>query len=434
MKIDQWINRDIQCSCGRTHRCDIASLRIGSGVIEELPSLTAAFSHILLVSDQNTAPLAEARACELLGDRVEKSFVYSCEDLLVPNEESIEALEAQVSDQTDLILGIGSGVINDLCKYVSFLHGIESGIIATATSMDGYASSGAAMIQKGMKITHTTHAPSVIVGDVDILKNAPMDMIRSGYADIIGKYSALCDWKLSALVNGEYLCQPVYDLVKEETDSIRACAKKIVARDPEAIGKLMEVLVLIGACLTLVCTTRPGSGSEHHLSHYFEITGLIDDKPYFLHGTDVGYATVVTAGLRETLCKLDAPTFKTLSDETRKACYQSIYKKHWSEVWELQEEAGRYKREDETRALYRARWEEIKSILFECPTADEIREMLLEVGFDLSLFEKMYGERKIQNAVWVAKDLKDRYSVLWLYDAIFFGEEEAKETYEKGNL
>ena len=300
--------------------------------------------------------------------------------------------------------------------------------------MDGYASSGAAMIQKGMKVTHTTHAPAIIVGDVDILKHAPMDMIRSGYADIIGKYSALCDWKLSALVNGEYLCRDVYDLVKEETDSIRACAKQIVAREPEAIGKLMEVLVLIGACLTLVCTTRPGSGSEHHLSHYFEITGLIDDKPYFLHGTDVGYATTVTAGLREEICKIDTPAFKSLSDETRAKCYQSIYKRHWNEVWELQAEAKRYEKEDATRAFYAAHWDEIRAILSECPTKKEIEDMLVEVGFDLSLFEKMYGARKIQNAVWVAKDLKDRYSVLWLYDAMFFGEEEAREVYEAGNL
>lgn len=434
MKIDQWINRDIVCSCGRTHRCDIPGLRIGSGAIEALPDLTASYRHILLVSDRNTAPLAEARVRALLGERVEESFVFADEDLLVPNEESIDALEGRVTDRTDLILGIGSGVINDLCKYVSFLHHIKSGIVATATSMDGYASSGAAMIQKGMKITHTTHAPVIIVGDVDILKDAPMDMIRSGYADIIGKYSALCDWRLSALVNNEYLCQPVYDLVMEETDGIRAQAKKLAERDPEAIGKLMEVLVLIGACLTLLSTTRPGSGSEHHLSHFFEITGLIDDKPYFLHGTDVGYATTVTAGLREELVKIDTPVFQSLSDESREACYRAIYKRHWTEVRDLQNEAGRYQKESETRAFYAAHWEEIRAILSECPTRAEIEEMLVEIGFDLSLFEAMYGKEKIRNAVYVGKDLKDRYSVLWLYAAMFFGEKEAKEIYEGSNL
>ena len=33
--------------------------------------------------------------------------------------------------------------------------------------------------------------------DVDVLKDAPLDMLKAGYGDIIGKYSALCDWKLS---------------------------------------------------------------------------------------------------------------------------------------------------------------------------------------------------------------------------------------------
>ena len=37
-------------------------------------------------------------------------------------------------------------------------------------------------------------------------------MIKSGYGDIIGKFSSLNDWKLSHLVNGEYFCDYVYNL------------------------------------------------------------------------------------------------------------------------------------------------------------------------------------------------------------------------------
>ena len=33
-------------------------------------------------------------------------------------------------------------------------------------------------------------------------------------------------------------------------------------------------------------------------------------------------------------------------------------------------------------------------------------------------FYEMYGEKKVNDAVMYAKDLKDRYSVLWLYDLI----------------
>lgn len=420
MTVFDLINRDIVCSCGRTHRCDISHLEIGAGVVNKLPELLADRSHILLVADQNTYGVCGDTVSSLLEGKIETKCVFHTDDLLVPNEESIEVIKGHLTDKTDFILGIGSGVINDLCKYVSFFNGLKCGIIATATSMDGFASSGAAMILGGMKVTETTHAPDLILGDVDILKNAPMDMIRSGYADIIGKYSALCDWKLSALINHEYLCQPVYDLVMDKTNQIREMATAITQRDPEAIGVLMEVLVLIGACLTLLSTTRPGSGSEHHMSHYFEITGLIHDKPYFLHGTDVGYATIVTAKLREEILKIETPVFHHLPAATREECYRKIYGNFWEEVRDLQNTAARYDHPVDDR--YLAHWDEVRSILAECPTGDEIAAMLTEVGFDLSLFEKMYGREKIQNGIWFAKDLKDRYSVLWLYDDLFCDE------------
>lgn len=423
MTVFDIINRDIACTCGKTHRCDIPHLAIGAGVLAQLPEMLADKHHILLVADRNTAPLCADRVRALLGDKIESFYYFDCDDLLVPDEKAVAQVESYLTDRTDFILGIGSGVINDIGKYVSYTHGMTCGIIATAPSMDGFASSGAAMIMGGMKITYTMHAPALILGDVDILKNAPMDMIRSGYADIIGKYSALCDWRLSELVNGEYLCPFVYDIVKDSTDEVRSLAKALTERDGEAIGKLMEILVLIGVCLTLISTTRPGSGSEHHLSHYFEITGLIEDKPYFLHGTDVGYSTVVTAGLREQIVALDTPTFRQVSRETREAAYRVIYKDFWQEVKKIQDDAGRY--DTDKTAFYAANWEAVRAILRQCPPASEITEMLLEVGFDMSAFEEMYGKDKIQRGIWYGKDLKDRYSVLWLYGDLFLGEEEA---------
>ncbi|MBO5270279.1 MAG: iron-containing alcohol dehydrogenase, partial [Clostridia bacterium] len=384
------------------------------------------YEHVLLVADSNIFPLAGDRVVSLLKSRIESALVFETgDDLLVPDEASIAAIEEKLTDKTDFILGIGSGVINDLCKYVSFYHGLESGIIATAPSMDGFASSGAAMILAGMKVTKTTHAPWLILGDVELLASAPMDMIRSGYADIIGKYSALCDWRLSECVNGEYLCPYVYDIVMERTNALRASAAAIAERDLHAIEFLMETLVLVGVCLTLLSTTRPGSGSEHHMSHYFEITGLIDGKPYFPHGTDVGYATIVTAEMRERIAAVDAPVFHAISDEDRMAAYETIYKHLAKEVWDLQETAGRYKTSVDD--VYRKKWDEIRAILRECPSGDEIRAMLTEVGFDLGAFEALYGKEKIQNGMWFGKDLKDRYSVLWLYAELFLTEEEMKK-------
>lgn len=419
MKLSDIINQDIVCSCGRTHRCDIKAVRIGEGVLAKLPQLTDA-SAILLVSDQNTDALCGDRVRALLGDRIVSHQLFNTDsELLVPDEAAVKAVEAKMKDNVDFILGIGSGVINDICKYVSFSHKITCGIIATAPSMDGFASSGAAMIFDGMKVTFTTHAPDLILGDTDILCTAPADMIAAGYADIIGKYSALNDWKLSNLINGEYLCPFVYDLVLRKTNEVRDLAPALVRKEPAAIATLTEILVMIGVCLTLLSTTRPGSGSEHHLSHYFEITGLILDRPYFLHGTDVGYSTVVTAAMRERIRAMEKPKFHTVSAETRHAAYDRIYKHCADEVKALQVEAGRY--DKDVTPVYAEKWQEVVAILNECPTAAEIEQMLLDVNFDMAAFEKLYGADRIADGMLWGKDLKDRYSVLWLYFDLFAG-------------
>ena len=39
----------------------------------------------------------------------------------------------------------------------------------------------------------------------------------------------------------------------------------------------------------------------------------------------------------------------------------------------------------------------------------------------MEAFEEMYGAKKIQDAMFYGKDLKDRYSVLWVYYALFSG-------------
>ena len=234
MNIQELLNQDIHCSCGKKHRCDIACIEIGKRALDRLTAATADYQNVLLVADGNTYPLCGERVKTLLGDKLADVCLFATTAPLVPDEAAIATLRSHLTAQTDLILGIGSGVINDLCKYVSFYHGIKSGIIATAPSMDGYASSGAAMILGGMKVTDTTHAPAIIIGDTELLKSAPMHMIRSGYGDIIGKYSSLCDWKLAHLICAEHFCQPIYDLVMETTDEIRDCAAAIVAREDAA--------------------------------------------------------------------------------------------------------------------------------------------------------------------------------------------------------
>ena len=69
----------------------------------------------------------------------------------------------------DLILGVGSGVINDIGKILANLTGKTYMIAATAPSMDGYASATSSMARSGLKVSLNSCCPAVIIGDLDVL-------------------------------------------------------------------------------------------------------------------------------------------------------------------------------------------------------------------------------------------------------------------------
>lgn len=406
--------REKPCSCGMTHRCSIKHVIIESGAVKKIGSLLEGYGHILLVADTNTYKTCGSEVEAQIGSRLESVLVYQREGLLIPNEEAIEEMKAKLTEQTDLIVGIGSGVIQDLCKCVSFQEKLPYHIVATAPSMDGYASVGAAMILGGMKVTLSTHVPEAIVADADILKDAPMDLIKSGYGDILGKYSCLNDWKLAKIVRGEYFCQYVYDLTYDMLVKTKDLGPSLLARDPEAIRILMEALVGVGVAMAFVGNSRPASGSEHHLSHFFEITGIVDNTPYFMHGTDVVYSSVYTEKLREELLKLDAPASNTIpAREIWEENIRRVYSSVADGVIALQDKLGWY--HQDRYGVYAEKWQEIKEILAEAPTSEEMVEYLRSIELDIGDFRKLYGDQKIADALKYAKDLKDRYTVLWMY-------------------
>ena len=405
------------CPCGKDHTCPIDAIEIGPRALEKLPALCAPYQHILLVADTNTWRVCGETASRQIAPKIDRNVILQNNtDVVVPNEEKIAEIEACLTDATDLIVGVGSGVINDLCKQVSFPRDLPYFIVATAPSMDGYASVGAALILQGMKITLNARPPKAILADTTVLKDAPLEMLQSGYGAIVGKYSCLNDWKLSALINGEYFCQKVYDLVAITAQKVETLAEGILRREESAVGALMEALVTVGVAMSYVGNSRPASGSEHHLSHFFEITGILHQAPYFCHGVDVLYSAVVTAGLREEMLRA-LPRKKAFDRADWEANIRRIYTTSADGILALQEKLGWYQADDST--VVSEQWETIRAILAEAPDRATMLAMVERIGLDYKAFETLYGEKKIADAIQYAKDLKDRYTVLWLYDRYF---------------
>lgn len=405
------------CPCGKPHTCPIRAVRVGEGALAALPAICGDYDRILLVADRNTYKVCGGEVSALLGGRVVAVHIFTEDGVVIPDETAVAAIEARLADGTDLIVGVGSGVINDLCKFVGHKRGIPYVIVATAPSMDGYASAGAAMILNGMKVTPSATPPMAIVADTEVLKNAPMDMIRAGYGDVIGKFSCLNDWKLAAYIRGEYFCETVYQMVMHTAKRVRNLAEGIRNRDSDAITALMEALVEVGVAMAYVGNSRPASGSEHHLSHFFEITGILNGTPYLPHGTDVAYSSVLTAHLREEILNR-----KPVRIPFDRAAYETAIRKAYTTIADSviaqQERLGWY-HEDETDEFILTRYDGIRAILSEAPTEAETRAMVEAVGLDMGELYGTYGEGHIEEALRYAKDLKDRYSVLWVHNLFY---------------
>jgi len=298
-QIKEMADMEFDCSCGKQHKIEMKHIYVGEGVYIKILDVASEIlpNKILLVSDNNTY--------EALGKDVKskleeegyniKNIILSCQGDLVPDERAIGRLLVEVDDEIELIVAVGSGSINDISRMISARTKIPYVIIGTAPSMDGYASTVSPLIIDGEKVTYQGTHPYAIIGDTNIMKNAPFEMICAGFGDILGKYTALSDWMLSHKINDEYFCCTTEKLVR---DAMNKCFDNIegaVNRDPKAIGYIAEGLILSGVAMTLSGNSRPASGAEHHLSHYWEIDKLSRNLEHPLHGNSVGVGTIISA-------------------------------------------------------------------------------------------------------------------------------------------
>lgn len=301
--ISQWAGMEYSCACGKSHKVDIQAIRVGSGVIQELPGILRDLgaSHIFLVTDNYTYEAA-GRQVEQLLDQAGLAYhkrVFQTETPLVPNEYALGSVLAAMTSQDDMLLAVGSGTLNDVTKYVSARTGVPYVIAATAPSMDGYASTVAPTILDGFKTTLPAVYPAAIVADVDILKDAPMPMLTAGFGDIIGKFTSLADWRLSHQLNGEYYCPEVAGVIEAAVETCAANAQALAQREPQAIQAVTEALILSGLAMGMVGVSRPASGAEHQMAHYWEMDALRRGEVHPLHGNAVGVGTVLAASLYE---------------------------------------------------------------------------------------------------------------------------------------
>lgn len=284
------------CGCGMDHRCGIHDIRIGSGLVTQVGEILRENGfprRLLLIGDRDTLAAAAGIEESLTGFEVTR---HCYDTLRVATMDDVRLVEDYL-DRVDAVVAVGTGSIHDPSRLACARRNKPLCLFATAPSMDGFASYNAPIVDGGFKTTHAAKCPEVIIADTKILAAAPKALKSAGFGDMISKYIALIDWQVSHLVTGEVYCPRVAELTRTAVDRLMTMAGRVTLEDEETAAAVLESLLMTGIAMSFTRTSRPGSGTEHILAHYWECIELLEGKIPNFHGEDVGVATLLT--LRE---------------------------------------------------------------------------------------------------------------------------------------
>lgn len=396
MKID--VNEFLKpCNCGRKHEIVVDDIIIDSGAIEQLPDILkrpnyADKKSLVMICDENTY--------EAAGKQVEaivpglKKIVLNPENLHA-NEHGVEAAKKGLDQigEVDLMIAVGSGTIHDITRYHAYEMRIPFFSVPTAASVDGFVSTVAAMTWHGFKKSFTAVSPIVVIADTDIFKKAPLRLTASGVSDLLGKYTALADWKITHLLTGEYICDEICNMEYEALNRLRDSLDGLTTGDTKAYEDLMYGLLLSGLAMQMTGNSRPASGAEHHMSHLWEME-VINDYIDFYHGEKVGVGLVLASKIYHAAAKkMRASDFKV---KDAMPVEEKLIKEKFSKpgMFEtiMEENTPNLLEEVDSKKLVEFK-NEIAEIIDQIPTAEELIAMidkvegvksLEDLGFDQS--------------------------------------------------
>ena len=409
------------CPCGKDHTASVEEVLVGSGVIQKVPQVIEKYSakKPFLLADVNTWQAAGEKLAQILHDSgiSYSSYVFPQKELK-PDEKTVGSLMMHYDPSCDLIITVGSGVLNDTGKILSNISGNKYIIVATAPSMDGYASATSSMERGGVKTTLNTRCADVIVGDTDILRQAPAHMLKAGIGDMLAKFVSIAEWRIAKIIAGEYYCEEVAQLIRGAVKKCTDNAAGLLRREPEAVEAVFEGLVIGGLAMAYAGVSRPASGVEHYFSHVWDMRALEFGLKSDLHGIQCALGTLYATKIYEKL-KTMKPDW-----ETANAYVQAFDYGDWSRQLKeflgssadtmiaLEAKEGKYSKDTHPArfAIIREHWQEILGILEqELPSLSQMEQLLDTLEIDRNPESIGVDRACLQQTFRATKDIRDKY-------------------------
>lgn len=259
-------------------------------------------NNIFLVADKNTAKL------------LNKSALSKIPNLVIPANSiaSLELVEliTHQAKNSELIVAFGSGTVNDICKYASYVEGKDYILFPTAASMNGYTSTNASILVNGHKRSFKAHSAKAIYVDINILTNSPLRLTLSGFADFICRSTVQADWLLSHLLLGTEYNELPFIFSHEVEQILLSEYLELAKKSTETVMLLMEALLISGIGMVIAGGSHSASQGEHMIAHAMSI---VTPDYSLLHGEQVAVATITMANLQEKILSMRNPVIKSPS-------------------------------------------------------------------------------------------------------------------------
>ena len=409
-------------------------------------ALPALARHCALRPAERWTLLADPNTYAALGGRVERllrdagisltAVVLTPDDggtLVADDVTLVRALTATPAGP-QAYLAVGSGTVTDVGRFVAHRTGNRFVSIPTAPSMDGYATSNNTLTLNRLKVSLPGKTPEAIFCDTETLARAPRAMIAAGLGDNLARFTSVNDLRLGHLLWGERYDERICDWMEQMGRVGLARAAAIGAGEEAAIAALTAELLDSGLAMGEFGSSAPGAGSEHHISHCWEmrmqLRGELGAGPHGagphgagLHGAKVGVGSVMAAGWYAALRAMTQREAANRLAETRWpdpdeeiAAIHRVYGPIAAQIVAAQQ-PFLYVTDAQFVAL-KARildaWESIRQIAARVPPPERLADALRLAGGPTTAAELGLSPEEEQIARRYALRTRPRFTVAWL--------------------
>jgi glycerol-1-phosphate dehydrogenase [NAD(P)+] len=355
---------------------------------------------------------------EVLGDRVERAAgsIATVQSIVLPDKPKADAGMADEirhkAAEADALVAVGSGTINDLCKFASARAGKPYAVFATAPSMNGYTSVNAAITEKGHKKSLQAQGAAGVFIDLEIFAAAPPRMIRSGLGDSLCRPTAQADWLLAGRLFGAPYRRAPFDLLAEDEERLFAEPEGLLRKDLGVMECLARTLCLSGFGMTICGGSYPASQGEHLIAHYIEMMAGAS-LPSTFHGEQIAVTTLTMARLQQAFLGGPPPVLR--SPAVRPSDFEKRYGKTtgqscWEEFAKKRLDGDKL---EATNGRLRSEWHDITTEIERITVpAETLRGILKRIDGPTTAEDIALSAAFYRNAVIHAREIRDRFTFL----------------------